>query len=236
MGLLPYSAISDSTRRRLKPQSWTGLSDFAEAVAPLYRLDRWQGQSAHVEFFVEKDAMVGVISPVTAHYDAHLNVIRGNASETFVYEVGKNWRHITKPIFAYYLGDHDPSGLQIEADLHKRLVKFAPTAKLSWKRVAIDGNDFRNRALLGFRIKGNRSKRAWRTKHREYLDCFGDRCVEVDALDPTIIRERVREAIETHIDQAEWVRLQEIEDQEQQLLESVLTQLSDKDGAEPAPV
>lgn len=41
-GLVPYSYISDSTRRRLKPSSWSGLADFADTVAQAYRKNLWE--------------------------------------------------------------------------------------------------------------------------------------------------------------------------------------------------
>jgi len=44
-----------------------------------------------------------------------------------------------------------------------------------------------------------------------YIDEHGDRCVEVDALPPNEIRQRVEGAIESHIDQSEWERLQRTE-------------------------
>jgi hypothetical protein len=69
-GIIPYSWIVDSTRRRLKPSSWSGLSDFADTAARAYRLDLWSRQKHYLEFFVEKDAMAGIIEPVTYEYDA----------------------------------------------------------------------------------------------------------------------------------------------------------------------
>jgi hypothetical protein len=74
-GIIPYSWIVDSTRRRLKPSSWSGLSDFADTAARAYRLDLWSRQNDYIEIFVEKDAMAGIIEPVTYEYDVHLNVI-----------------------------------------------------------------------------------------------------------------------------------------------------------------
>jgi hypothetical protein len=205
-GFIDYSMIVDSTRMRDKPSSWSGLDDFANTVARAYRKDLWSRQRDYVEVFVEKDAMSAVISPVTREYDIHLNVIRGSASETFCWNVAEEWRGIDKPIFAYYLGDHDPSGLLIEQDLRRRLQKFADKA-VYWKRIAIDEDDFRDRSILGIPVKGNRTARV----NRDYIRQFGDRCIEVDALAPDVIRERVRRFIEHHIDQDEWQRLQETE-------------------------
>src|SRR5262249_44679834 len=74
-GVIPYSWIVDSTRRRLKPSSWSGLRDFAKDAALCYRLDLWERQTDYIEFFVEKDAMGGIIEPVTEEFDVHLNII-----------------------------------------------------------------------------------------------------------------------------------------------------------------
>ena len=79
-GIVPYTWIVDSTRRRLKPSSWSGLQDFAADAARSYRLDLWSRQDDYIEFFVEKDAMAGVLEPVTYEFDVHLNVIRGQVS------------------------------------------------------------------------------------------------------------------------------------------------------------
>src|SRR5262245_46466976 len=119
--VIPYEWIVDSTRRRLKPSSWSGLEDYAETVSAAYRRDLWARQDDYLEFFVEKDAMAGVIQPVTAEYDVHLNVIRGSVSETFAWNIANEWTEIDKPISAYYLGDHDPAGLAIEKNLRDKL-------------------------------------------------------------------------------------------------------------------
>src|SRR5205823_11203781 len=176
--------IVDSTRRRLKQSSWSGLKDFTEDAANAYRLNLWSRQAHYIEFFVEKDAMAGILQPVTYEYDVHLNVIRGQVSETFVWNIAEEWKEIEKPILAYYLGDHDPSGLKIEVSLKSKLHHF--TGKdFSWQRLAITEDDFKDKGLLGFPVKRSGS---W----REYLARHDDRCVEVDALPPDEIRERVK--------------------------------------------
>jgi len=205
-GILEYPWIVDSTRRRLKPSSWSGLEDYRETVAACYRRDLWERQDDYVEVFVEKDAMAGVIEPVTAEFDIHLNVIRGQVSETFAYNVAQEWGQIRKPIYAYYLGDHDPAGLQIEQSLRGKLEKFSGR-KISWARLAVTTEQFRRPSILGFRVKPTVSAK----RRASYIAAFGDRCVEVDALEPNEVRQLVRTAIESHIDEVEWQRLQEIE-------------------------
>jgi hypothetical protein len=206
-----YGKIVDSTRRRFRPSSWNGISDFMETVASAYRLDFWTRQKTHVEVFVEKDAMSGVLEPVTKELNVNLNVTRGFCSETMVMDIAQCWNQITKPIQVYYLGDHDPAGLDIERDLRKKLSQMCGRA-FDWERLAVTAQDFFDTEVIGFPVK----KAAARIKWEPYVNQFGDRCVEVDAINPGDIRDRLKAAIESHIDMAEWERLRQIEELERQ--------------------
>jgi hypothetical protein len=145
------------------------------------------------------------------------NVIRGQSSESFVWTIAEQWNGIKKPIYAYYLGDHDPSGLRIEASLESKLSRFSNN-KFHWERLAITSHDFANPELLGFRVKRNGPAGCW----RPYLETYGDRCVELDALDPGAVRNRIRAAIESHIDRAEWERLKTIEELQRETLKKTM--------------
>jgi hypothetical protein len=59
---------------------------------------------------------------------------------------------------------------------------------------------FRRKSILGFPVKTTVSAAG----RRRYIAAFGNRCVEVDALEPNEVRQLVKSAIEAHIDQAEW--------------------------------
>jgi hypothetical protein len=212
LGIIPYHWIVDGTRVSNKPSSWSGLADYATTIARAYRKDLWQRQEDYIEIFVEKDAMSGIVSPVTREYDVRLNPIRGYASETFLWNIAEEWKRIKKPISVYYPGDHDPNGLDIETDLRNRLQEFCGF-EVNWKRLAVTQDDFAKEELFGFPVKRNsKGKGKW----RYYLAEFGDRCVEVDAIPAPEIRDRVRQAIESHIDQREWEFLKEQEEREKQ--------------------
>ena len=91
------------------------------------------------------------IEPVTEEFDVHLNIIRGQVSETFLWNVAEEWKEIQKPIFAYYLGDHDPAGLRIETSLISRLSHFC-ARPFRWRRLAITADDLADMNLLGFPV------------------------------------------------------------------------------------
>lgn len=219
MGLVPYPWIVDGTRTSDKLSSWSGLADFAETMAHAYRKDLWERQKDYIEVFVEKDAMSGVIRRVTREYDVRLNPIRGFGSESFLWGIAEEWKQIEKPIYVYYLGDHDPAGLSIEEDLKRRLEGFCGFC-VEWERLAITEEDF-NSDLLGFPVKRNDAQSKW----RPYLERYGDRCVEVDAIAAPEIRDRVREAIESHIDAGEWAFLKAQEARERESVFHLVTRL-----------
>lgn len=206
-----YDKIVDSTRRRFRPSCWDGVSDFMETVASAYRLDFWTRQQTHVEVFVEKDAMSGVLQPVTDEYQVHLNVTRGYCSETCMMDIANFWNRIEKPIQAFYLGDHDPAGLDIERDLLSKLKAACPREFL-WQRLSVTLEDFVDEDVIGFPVKKKAAQKRW----QPYVDQYGDRCVEVDAIHPDRIRDRLREAIESNIDLAEWNRLKQVEELERE--------------------
>ena len=229
--VIQYEWIVDSTRRRLKPSSWSGLEDYADTVAACYRRDLWARQQDYLEFFVEKDAMAAVIEPVTAEYDVHLNVIRGNVSETFAWTIANEWQEIDKDIHVYYFGDQDPAGLAIEQNLQLKLENFAPTCSIEWERLAINDDQFDRANLLGFPVKPT----VQRKTRDQYIAVYGNRCVEIDALPANEIRELVRDAIEGHINQAEWRRLQKTERLERQSIRSLgLASISGGNGSREA--
>jgi hypothetical protein len=91
---------------------------------------------------------------------------------------------------------------------------------LHWQRLAVTGADFiKTKAngdfeYLGFKVKRKGPVGAW----KPYLDTYGDRCVEVDAIPSQEIRDRVEQAILDHVDEAQWAFLREQEVRERDMM------------------
>ena len=225
-GDMPRAWLVDHARTRTKPSSWTGLADYLETMRHCYRANLWAEQTAHVELFLEKDAIAGCIQKVTAEYDVHLNVCRGYSSISQIDEVAEMWRRIRKPIFAYYLGDYDPSGIDMERELRAKLadysgkVETAPedvdASAFTWKRLAIRPEDFSTYNLLKLPINKKDSRAVG------FMRTHGNYAAEVDAIPPNELRRLVREAIESHVDRAAWERLKVIELAEKESLDNVI--------------
>ena len=123
-GLIPYRWLADNTRWMRKPTTYADLNDFLAFAADQYRQSVWARADTYVEIWIEKDALAGVVLPVTAQYDVPLMVARGYSSESFAWEAAANIREIGKPAFVYYLGDFDPSGWDMSRGLETKLREF----------------------------------------------------------------------------------------------------------------
>jgi hypothetical protein len=69
---LPYGWLADSTRYQRKPRSYLDVDHALRATAELYRRNLWASADAYVEAWIEKDALSGVVYPVTSEYDVPL--------------------------------------------------------------------------------------------------------------------------------------------------------------------
>lgn len=215
-GELSRTWIVDHVRATLKPSSWSGLADFGDTVRRAYRKDFWASLPAYVAVFVEKDAVAGTVQPITSTYDVALHVCRGYASVSFAGEIADEWAQIDKPIFAYYVGDHDPSGFDIERDLKDKLERYSGLAfgmDMHWRRLAVNVADFDDHDLIRLPVKRADRRAAG------YLQKYGDMAAEVDALPPTELRRRVEEAILGHVDADQWARLQRVEQAERDTMQ-----------------
>jgi hypothetical protein len=84
-GVLRYDWLADNTRWQRKPRTFDGIEAALEATAQFYRNDLWAHADCYCEVSIKKDALAGVILPVTARYDVPLMVARGYASLSFLH-------------------------------------------------------------------------------------------------------------------------------------------------------
>jgi hypothetical protein len=108
---------------------------------------------------------------------------------------------ISKPIMIFYLGDHDPSGHDIESNIHRR-AQLASGKEFRMIRLAIHPEDIKAFRLSPQKVK-DKDPRGKGVKRK-----FGNKAatVELDALPVEELRRHVREGIERLIDCERWNR------------------------------
>jgi hypothetical protein len=202
-----------------KPKTYTGLVDMLSTTRATYRRDLWSTQAAYVEVWLEKDALAGVLVPETNEWDVPLMVTRGYPSLSFVHEAGLALRQQESPAFIYYLGDRDPSGVDIPRFVEKELRSRAPKVDITFKLLAVTVDQIEQFGLPTRPTKKTDS----RSKN------FEGESVEVDAIPPDVLRTLVHNSIVQHIDAEALELLERTEDAERETLDNLLQGLKGSD-------
>jgi hypothetical protein len=190
-GVLPYGWITDGSRLRLQPATWSSAQAALENTAKMYRRSLWIDSGVHVEIWCEKDAIRGVVHPVTDEYDVPLMISRGYSSETFLNETAEEINTQGRDAVIYQLGDHDPSGVDAWRDIQQKLRGFVDDdIDLVFERIAVTPEQIISLNLPTRPTKQSDSRAAK----------FAGESVEVDAIPSPTLRDLVREAIEQWLD------------------------------------
>jgi hypothetical protein len=215
LGILPYDWLADNTRWQRKPRTYDGVDDALEATARFYRKNLWAHADCYVELWLEKDALSGVIYPVTSQYDVPLMVARGYASLSFLYEAATFITNLDVPAFIYHLGDFDPSGVNAGEKIEQTLREMAPRADITFERLAVLPDQ-----IAAWNLPARPTKKTdSRAKN------FAANSVELDAIEPNRLRNIVRKAIERHLPADEFEVLKAAEESEQSILHDMVDRL-----------
>jgi hypothetical protein len=214
-GKVPYGHITDGTRWRHGRTRYEGLKDFQAHAASLYRRDYWAQADVHVEVWIEKDALAGVIFPtVVDEWGLDLMVNKGFASRTYLFEAGEYLAALDKPTHIYILSDFDSSGKCAARKVEVWLRRFAPRVELHVHDLAVTKPQ-----IVGWDLPSRPMKTGKGTHGgAKFAKEHGDRAVELDAIRPDRLRQLVSDAIEGHADVRQIEQLKDIEYQEKKAI------------------
>lgn len=198
-GLVDWTAIEDRTRNLATLSHWGSPSEIIDACAAQYRVDRWEGQSHRVEVWIEKDALVGVIEGVCKELDVAFLSCRGYTSISEMWAAGQRFGRYHRagqtPVILHF-GDHDPSGIDMTRDIDDRLTTFM--GGLEVKRLALNYSQVEQ-----YGPPPNFAK-VTDSRAKSYIERFGDESWELDALEPAVIAQLIRDGVGQFIDQDVW--------------------------------
>jgi hypothetical protein len=213
--LIPYSWITDGTRWRTGYTRYDGLGDFMDEAASLFRRDYWKNSDVHVEVWLEKDALAGVIFPVVVEeWGLDLMVNRGFASITYLYEAGRFLDHLGKKTEILLLTDFDPSGKCAARKVEDGLQEHAPSVDIHVHDLAVKLEQIRRWKLPTRPTKVRTRTGTPNTHYRSFEEAYGERAkqsVELDAIRPDVLRKLVGDAIARYADprEIEQIKIQE---------------------------
>lgn len=225
-GMIDWEMIEDRNRETVIPTAWTSPAEIVRAAARQFRVDRWEGQANYVEVMVEKDALSGILEPVCREFHVRFTANKGYSSSSAMYEAGKRIRkklldheNGINQIHVFYLGDHDPSGIDMTRDITERLVQFSGIDDY------LEGMDYRPEDFIHIhRLALNYDQvEQWQppenpakqtdSRFEAYEEKFGESSWELDAVEPRTLANLVRNGIAELIDQRTWESVASMEEQ-----------------------
>jgi hypothetical protein len=224
-GMMDWHMITDRTRHLSGNQHWETPDQIVDAAARGFRMDKWEGQPYRVEVWVEKEALAGVVGRAAEGEDVDWFACRGYSSSSAMWRAARRflgyWR-VGQAVKILHLGDHDPSGIDMTRDVRERLELFLsvdwvsenahrfPSEALYTQyrevvedlagRVAGEPLEVRRIALnmdqvLQYSPPPNFAKTT-DSRYQAYRDLHGDSSWELDALEPTVLADLIREHIQ----------------------------------------
>ena len=212
-GDIDWSAIKDRTRRLSGNPHDESPSSAIDYAAWSYAIDKREGQPIHLEVWVEKEALAGVVGRAASDLDIDFFSCRGYVSQTAMYEASRRfYKENAEECVILHLGDHDPSGIDMTRDITERLngTFGVPT---TIKRIALnkDQIDLYNpppnpAKLTDSRVGG-------------YIQKYGSLSWELDALEPRVITELITKHAEEYTDMDLYNRRKELEQRQKNEIE-----------------
>ena len=196
-GYIDWDAIVDRGRVPVMPPDWSSPKAILESAARSFRLDRWEGQQNHVEVWCEKDALSSVIEPVCDRYHVRFLANLGYSSSTAMYDSARRFSDAAdrgKWPVVVYLGDHDPSGLDMSRDIQDRLQLMTYGMEVDVQRLALNFDQVEDYQPPPNPAKLQDSRAA------AYIGLYGMESWELDALEPQVLDGLISGAIEQFMD------------------------------------
>jgi hypothetical protein len=212
-GLIDWQAIEDRTRNLHTLPEWSSPASIIEVCASTFRIDKWATQPRRVECWIEKEALAGVFERVCDELQVPMFACRGYTSQSEMWVAGQRLRRHRNngqvPLIIHF-GDHDPSGVDMTRDIRERLETFMGGVEVDRLALNMDQVEQYQPPPNPAKLTDSRST--------AYVQEFGDESWELDALEPAVLAQLVRDAVAEVLDEDLWAASVEVEEEHRRLL------------------
>lgn len=222
-GLIDWDYIVDRTRNIRSLAHWDEPSDIIAATAKQFRIDKWATQKHRIEVWIEKDALAGVFERVCNSLDIPLFSCRGYTSQSEMWAAGqrlKSWDSNDQEPLILHFGDHDPSGIDMTRDIIERLEMFCGFS-LHVERLAL------NMPQIELYDPPPNPAKLTDSRAIEYVKKYGYESWELDALEPDVLADLVRQNVMSFMDTKAWESALKIEKEQRLTLEKISTNFAE---------
>jgi len=202
-GYIAWVDIEDRVRAFHNGTGWDNRQHFIEeelqAFLTGYRRDLLQSQDKYIEVWIEKDALSSIFTRVAMPYCISTVVCRGFSSVSFLndFKSRLSYHRDKQPVMLYF-GDFDPSGVEMLEAMKTTLQDELGVTGIDFKRVALLEDD-----TSTYNLPHNPDAlKKTDSRARKHMEAYGEVAVELDALRPDVLEEKIRTAIEAELDMA----------------------------------
>ncbi len=192
-GYIDWLAIEDRTRNIKRQSHWSDPGDMMASARASFRLDHWEGQEHRLEVWIEKEALVGVIAGICNQLDVPYYACRGYVSLSEMWRAARRFRASGVDTTIVHLGDHDPSGVDMTRDIDDRERIFG--ARVTVERIALNMDQVEQYGPPPNPAKISDSRSP------EYIANYGNDSWELDALEPSVMRDLIDEKVREYRDE-----------------------------------
>lgn len=219
-GIIDWNDIEDRVRNLKVFASWESPEQITEEASLAYQIDLWKNQNHYLECWVEKEALIGVVSKACSKWRVNHIACKGYMSLSEIWDAG--WNRIRgkkkegKQVTVIHLGDHDPSGIDMTRDIEARMGLFA-RSEVEILRIALNMDQIEEYDPPPSPAKETDSR------FKDYMERFGEDSWELDALSPTVVVGLIEKEILERLDVDLWNKDRD----EEQDGKDILKQISD---------
>ena len=202
-GLMDWDAIEDRTRSLARVSSWDSPAQILETCASQFRLDLWEKQDNYVEVWIEKEALASVFERACKPLGVPHFCCRGYTSQSEMWAAGQRFYRAIKAgkeVHILHFGDHDPSGIDMTRDIEDRIRLFvghhANESRFHIDRLALNMDQVEE-----YQPPENPAK-VTDSRFASYEAVYGDKSWELDALNPKVLNQIVKEHVMALADEA----------------------------------
>jgi len=195
LGIVPFNTFSDHDRETLGMTAYdeTDVENSQEAAEEQiqlwmnqYRKNMWENQETFIEIWIEKKALQGIFQPICKDFHVALAPCKGYPSLTFLNDAAARFDDAQRShhVKILYFGDYDPSGEDIPRSIEENL-----------SRMGVDVEVDRRMLLEDQVVEWNLPPAPVKKGDSRSANWNGLGQVELDAVEPSVLRTQIRDAI-----------------------------------------
>jgi hypothetical protein len=239
-GEIPMQAIEDSTRPIQLAGGFQSLEQFVgQEVSNFlngYTRELTIGQPDHIEIMLEKNALRSVVEAVARDYCIPVTTGRGFSSLSPRYELQQRFLKSGKSrLVLLMLTDFDPDGEMIASSFARSLRDDLGLVNIVAVKVALNADD-----VINYNLPSDMDAKPSSPNYESFVERFGTKAVELDAIPVQLLQQKLREAIEQYLDMDEFNAQLKLEQQDaveieayRKVLMETITPIKKDDSEDP---